>query len=306
MRIDIRIAYYFIYILKLYTARYQKKVQLRNDAKWKSYFKQDSKFQFKINENLVIHHYQDSLLSREIFDGFEEDELLFIKKFLRESDYFLDVGANIGFYSLHAAQIVGLEGKVFAFEPTPKTFSRLLENVRINKFENTISCHNIGLSENKGILKLNVSTDGHDAWNTFASPTYDYFTNQIDIPVNTLDDVLISNNIDVKKISLIKVDVEGWEVFVFRGAENFLKAEDSPALLVEFTEEFAFSAGTSCHELYDLIKSYGYNWYTYDSKQNQLIPEKKRLHYPYNNLIALKDVQKARMRLSGQSDTTLT
>jgi len=301
MRIDIKIAQYGVRVLNLYIKNYNKKLEKRKDEEWNSHFKEDIKYKFKLNDSLFIYLFQDSVLSKFIYKGFEETELLFIRRYLNEDDIFIDIGANIGLFSLHAAQVIGKKGKVIAFEPTPVTYSRLLLNVSLNHFNEIVTCNNLGLSDKKGLLKMNISNNGYDAWNTFALPTETFFNEQIDVPVETLDNYLSDHNISISNISFIKVDVEGWEAYVIRGASNFLKNKDAPSLLVEFTEENAFAAGTNCYELYDLIKSFGYNWYTYDSIKNQLIPEHKRMHYPYNNLIAIKDIEKAQLRLLEKS-----
>jgi hypothetical protein len=88
-----------------------------------------------------------------------------------------------------------------------------------------------------------------------------------------------------EKIKLIKIDVEGWEKFVLTGGATFFKCY-SPLVMVEFTEKNTFDAGYLVHEIYDIMLEFGYSWYRY--KNNQLIPEDKRLHYPYDNLIAKK------------------
>jgi len=298
MRVDIKLARYVIHALEKYIKSYKKKLERKKIDEWNALFEEDAKFKANLNEGLFIYHFQDSILSRLIYNGFEENELLFVRRYLKQGDIFFDLGSNIGLFSLHAAQVVGNKGKIYAFEPTPATYSRLLINVHLNNFDKIITCSNIGLSDKKGLLKMNISSNGSDAWNTFAPSDKSIFDGQIDVPVETLDNYLFDNHLSTDSISLIKVDVEGWEVFVFKGAANSLKNKDAPVLLVEFTEENAFAAGTSCYELYDLIKSYGYDWYTYEGSKNQLIPEPKRLHYPYNNLIAIKDIKKAHLRLS--------
>ena len=121
---------------------------------------------------------------------------------------------------------------------------------------------------------------------------------QLIIPVETLDNYLKKYNIKPENIALIKIDVEGWEVAVIKGAIETLNKPNSPVLIIEFTESNAFAAGTSCYELYDIVLSLGYSWYTYDSIQNCLIPEQKKLHYPYINLIAVKNLDLVQSRLS--------
>ena len=88
---------------------------------------------------------------------------------MRPGDVFVDVGANIGLYTLIAAHIVGASGRVYAFEPGSETYRRLLSNVQLNQMTN-VSCHELALSDSTARLDMNMSTDGYDAWNSLAKP----------------------------------------------------------------------------------------------------------------------------------------
>ena len=200
---------------------------------------------------------------------------------MKEGDIFVDIGANIGLFSLIASRAVGNTGKVICFEPSPTTFVRLDENVKLNNLNN-ISHKNIGLSEKIDELVFFISKTGYDAWNSFA-PREDILEDSILVPVSTLDIEL--NEVDKTKIKLIKIDVEGWEKFVIQGGRD-LFVNYNPIVMVEFTEENTFNAGYPVYEIYDMMKDFGYVWYTI--KDGELILEPKRLRYPYNNLIAVK------------------
>ncbi len=283
---------------KYYIWRMKSKKRME-DKRWERLFSKSDKIIGKLNDNLLIFHFRDSVLSRLIYNSFEEKEIVFLHNFLKPGDTFIDVGANIGLFSLHAAQIVCNNGSVHSFEPSPSTFERFELNINLNKFNNIIHANNFGLSSSKSYLKMNISLSGYDAWNTFANTNDSKFDTQLKIPVDTLDNYLKTKSIKKDEISLIKIDVEGWEYEVLKGAKDLLICPNSPALLVEFTENNAFAAGTNCYELYDLVKSFGYEWFTYDDKENKLIPEEKRIHYPYNNIIAIKNLDWANARLSG-------
>lgn len=297
MNIDIKIAQKFNSVLRKYIEFRKNSIKLRNDELWKSKFKGSSKFIHKLDDDLSINLYEKSILSRLIYEGFEENEIAFVKKFLKPGDTFIDIGANMGLFSLYAAKIVGELGRVHSFEPTPETYIWLEENILLNNLDGIIRSNNVGLSESRGFLKLNISDSGKDAWNTFASDSKINFGYQLDIEVETLDNYILENSIDVVDINLVKIDVEGWELKVFKGAEKLLSSVNAPTLLVEFTESNLFAAGTNCYELFDYIVSLGYRWFDFDSKQNKLIPEIKRLHYPYNNLIAIKNIDDVNNRI---------
>src|SRR5689334_23701966 len=92
------------------------------DFSWKNLFKNgQQKALFNLDDDIRINLYQDSILSKLIFQGFEENETLFLKKFLKEGDIFFDIGANIGLHTLIAADILKNSGHVYTFEPTPDT-----------------------------------------------------------------------------------------------------------------------------------------------------------------------------------------
>jgi FkbM family methyltransferase len=297
MKFFLRIAYSVAKRANNYYTKLTLKEKKAKDESWIKLFSLKNSFVGNLNETLLINFYKDSILSKLIYTNFEQNEIVFLRKYLKPGDTFFDIGSNIGLFSLHAAQIVTNKGSIHAFEPTPNTFARLMENIELNRYQHIITANNIGISSNIGTLSLNISTDGHDAWNTFAKQSEICFEKKIEIPVEKLDNYLTEKNISCKDIALIKIDVEGWEMEVIKGAKNLLIEENAPVLMVEFTESNLFAAGTNCYEIYDLVVSYGYMWYTYDSKNNILHHDSKRIHYPYNNLIAIKNFDQAQERI---------
>lgn len=283
--------------IKRHYEELNKKNKEKLDKDWNDLFINDSKSLFQLNSNTLINLYKDSFLSRLIYDrSFEESELNFVRRFLKEDDVFFDIGANIGLFSLIASDLVGKKGEIYSFEPTPETFRRLTENIQSNAFEN-IRPIQLGLSDSQGDMFFNVSEGGYDAWNSFVKlDRLEENASTIKVKTDSLDSFIKDRNL-ASPISLIKIDVEGWELNVFKGAIELLVREDAPTLIVEFTETNAFAAGYYCGELYDYIKQFGYSWYRYDDINNTLIPEIKQLHYPYDNLIATKRLDEVKVRL---------
>lgn len=257
---------------------------VKKEKQWLSKFSQTDYFDYELSKDLKIKLFKDTVLSKRIYEGFETEEIDFVNAFLKEGDIFFDIGANIGLFSLIAAKKVGEQGKVYAFEPSPKTFARLKDNVEVNKLQNVFS-FNLGLSDKKEKLKLNVSEDGFDAWNSFAKLDDINYQKVVEVDVCTLDEFIFDNQIE--KIDLIKLDVEGWEKFVLNGGKAFLNAH-SPIVMVEFTDSNTFSAGYHVQELYDILQGWGFEWYRYENKE--LVREIKKLYYPYDNLFAIKDL----------------
>jgi FkbM family methyltransferase len=259
----------------------QKKEELK-EKEWLDNFADQNSFVFQFDKDVKIYLYKDSILSRYIYDGFEKDEIEFLKSNLKPGDIFVDIGSNVGLFSLVASNIVGENGSVYSFEPTPQTFTRLQKNIVLNRFTN-IKVKNIGLSDKKGNLELQISENGFDAWNTFARKENERFQHKTSVEVSTIDDEF--TDIDKSRISFVKIDVEGWEKFVINGGKSFFE-NYSPVVMVEFTETNTFDAGYFVQEIYDIMVEFGYKWFR--NKKGQLIPEEKKLRYPYDNLIAKK------------------
>jgi FkbM family methyltransferase len=285
--IDLKIANFIKKTLNYYIKKRQINEKDKENKIWIQKFNNGDFFTFNLEETTLITLYRDSLLSRLIYFGFEQREIAFIKNYLQKGDVFFDVGANIGLFSLTASRIVGIEGQIHAFEPTPETYSRLISNIELNNFTN-IKANNIGLSNVNGVADFNVSNDGYDAWNSIVKLNILQNSEVIKISIETLDSYIERNGI--KNIDLIKLDVEGWEKFVLEGCKKILSCNKPPVFLIEFTEENAFTAGYYCGEVYDFMKSFGFEWYKYDIINNDLKKENRKLHYVNENLIAIKDL----------------
>jgi hypothetical protein len=92
----------------------------------------------------------------------------------------------------------------------------------------------------------------------------------------------------IGKVTMMKLDVEGWESRVLLGARETLSRDDAPTLYVEFTEEAAANAGSSCQELYEILISYGYEMFLPTPGAKSLEPFPPRASYPNVNLLAVK------------------
>ena len=235
-------------------------------------------------------------LSRFVFQGdFEIDERIFLNAFLRPGDTFVDIGANLGLFSLVAAHLVGPRGRVHAFEPSAKTFGRLRANVDLNRFGN-VTLHDIALSDSAGRREMVMAIDGMDAWNSLAQPYMGGNYTTETITTETWDAFAEANRLGTG-VTLMKIDVEGWEAPVLAGARRMLSKPDAPVLQVEFTDDAAKAAGHSCESVYRMLEEFGYRLYRFDPEQRQLIHDPLRAEYPYMNLFAVKDLNATLQRL---------
>ncbi len=269
----------------------------RDAKRWNSMASKQEYLEVKINRNVRMNLYFDSELSRYIYlNDYEWQERKFINAFLERGDIFVDVGANIGLYTLIGSNCVGKNGHVFAFEPTSMSYHRLLKNIELGSNGN-VTALQVALSDTTHQAKLTVSLDGYDAWNSLASPSAGTHFSEEVVECDTWDSFAQSNGL-VGNVNLMKIDVEGWEAKVLTGASECLSRDDAPVLMVEFTDENANGAGTNCKNLFLHLTSLGFKVFKYDAEFNRLIPESIRDFYGYVNLIACKDAELVSSRLS--------
>lgn len=157
-------------------------------------------------------------------------ETKILRTILQDNDIFFDVGAYIGWYSLNASQKVGKKGKVFAFEPNPSVAKLLEANCRRNKFNNII-IQKVALSDSNGYQDFWMG--GEDMLGSLKKENTSRFSKKIKsirVKINTLDTFFKERKI--KKIRLIKIDAEGSDLQVIKGARSILK-KFSPYLIIE-------------------------------------------------------------------------
>ena len=150
------------------------------------------------------------------------EEMGFTLHFLRPDDLFADIGANIGSYAVLASGVIGATS--LSFEPVPSTYAHLKDNIYINRLENKVHALNIGLGNTPG--KLNFSTEldtvNHVLTNNEVCKT------SVEVPVRMFDDYCT----DIVP-SLIKIDVEGFEYQVLKGATTTLQNSQLKAIIIE-------------------------------------------------------------------------
>lgn len=277
-------------------AEWQERRRKRRLVWWKTQTGRREHFETRIEHGIRMRLHFDSELAHRIYcDDFERLERRFVSAFLRADDVFVDVGANIGLFSLIAANRVGHFGTVYAFEPCRKTFHRLRENMKLNNFRN-IQCFELGLSDESGEFPFYTSEDGFDAWNSITHPIEGKSFTREFIQCLTWDRFARLHQL-VGRVAMMKIDVEGWESRVLEGARESFSREDAPLLQVEFTDKASTSAGSSCKRLYQLLENLGYRMFSYDASARELIHDPLRESYPYVNLIATKDIGGVNLRL---------
>ncbi len=278
-------------------AKWGKYIKNRRFAGWKSQISKRQYIEKRIQSGVKMYLYFDSKLCELIYKGeFERQEQQFINTFLKQGDIFVDIGANVGLFTLIAAHRVGKSGHVYAFEPCEKAYQRLLANVQLNRLTNT-SCYQLALSDKKGHVNLKIPMDGYDAWSSLGYPYEGNAIKDETVQTVTWDDFAQEHDL-VEKVIMMKIDVEGWEARVLSGGHKTLSRTDAPILQVEFTDQASQLAGTSCTELYHTLEKLGYKMFIYNVKERKLIQDPLRESYPYVNLIAAKSLGRIVSRLS--------
>jgi len=158
---------------------------------------------------------------------YEPFETAFVKSNIKRGDIVVDIGANIGYYALIFAQLVGKEGKVFAFEPESYSFDLLKKNVEINGYQNII-LEKKGVSNKTEKTKLYVGetgTGGHRLFDSEGRTPLDIETVRLDEYFEDFDG----------KINFIKMDIEGAEPWALEGMNNILQKYRKIVIMSEFS-----------------------------------------------------------------------
>ena len=185
------------------------------------------------------------------------EEMLFLTHLLRPGDLFLDIGANVGGYTVLASAVAG--ANTIAFEPVPSTHAELERNIHVNAIGALAEARQLGLGESDATLSMTADRGGlnHMVARTWAGET-------IDVPVRRLDDVLAG-----RTCRLMKVDAEGFEMNIFRGAAATLANPGLCALIVELNGS-GLRFGHSDDSVHAEIARYGFRPHRYDPATRRL------------------------------------
>jgi len=197
--------------------------------------------------------------------GFHEfHEFLFLHKFLKKDMVFVDVGANLGEYSLFVAKRL-TQGMVLAFEPLPKMHALLEENIKLNHFKN-VKLLRYGLSDQEGILPILEIDDEHEGLSTFY-PGDRKIMNRTEVPLKSFDKEF--GNFGVATLDFIKMDIEGAELTALKGFKSSIE-RFKPVIMIEINALTYERAGYSVEEMFQFFKEMNYHPFEIN-KQGDLI-----------------------------------
>ena len=196
--------------------------------------------------------------------NYELAEVRFCEQRLTEGGTVLDVGANIGLYTLLAGTIVGAAGHVHAFEPETRNAARLRENIALNDLANVVVVESAVFSRS-GTVSLNVFDERFNAWHSLGRPSLPDPSDprrsvtaiQVrEVPAVTLDEYCSQHHIE--RVELLKLDVEGAEVDALLGAASLLAATEIRAVLFEVSLPQIEALGHPPSAPFDVLQEHGY------------------------------------------------
>jgi FkbM family methyltransferase len=210
-----------------------------------------------------------------IYCGLHEfEDMAFLLHLLRPDDLFIDIGANIGSYTMLASAEAG--ANTIAVEPVPQTFGHLTQNIKLNNIAAKATALNIGLGSKKDNLKF---TRGHDTGNHVAT---EHDTDVTEVKVDTLDNILAGQT-----PLLLKIDVEGFETEVLNGAEKILNSPGLKAIIIELNgagDRYGFND----NDIHQLLFTKGFKVMRYNPFKRELAGAAER--NTEHNTLYLRDI----------------
>lgn len=192
-------------------------------------------------------------LTQNIYWGLQEfHDMAYVLHVTQEDDLFVDVGANVGSFTILACGARKARG--YCFEPVPQTFIRLQENLNLNGLSGRVQAHNLGVADKNGELLFtgDKNTGNHIVKNNHSD------SRTLKVDVVSLDKFLTGAN-----PTIIKIDVEGFETLVIEGATQILQQPSVHSVIMEINgngEKQGFDEG----KLVETMRSFGYKPFIYD------------------------------------------
>jgi len=237
-----------------------------------------SKTEFDIDYGLKIYLELSNPFTWDLVLGkdLEKDVKREFSQNINEGDTVIDVGAHIGEYTLLGAKLVGTNGSIISVEPARDTIKSLKENIILNDFKNCLVIEKaVGEKvETKSLYKVSEE-DVYGYLDQYVKNKK--LTMQSEIDVTTIDEIVLSENLNL--VNLLKIDVEGFEYEVLLGCNDTLKKNKIKKIIIEIHSEFLKAKGINEDLIYAFLKKHGFK-----IKKIQEIPNKQT-----SNFIATKN-----------------
>ena len=187
-----------------------------------------------------------------------------IESLLSSGMTFIDIGAHVGLFAIPATQWVGRSGKVIAFEPHPKNFDLLLNNLKINQVEEEVTAIQSAISNKTQSMDLYTCSFNTGDHQLYPSSTRD----KISVPCTTLDDFFPSGT----QVDLVKMDVQGAEGFAFEGMRRLLEENKAIQIIWELSPQQLLNSGYSASKVLDYLDSLDFSSTLIDDVTGEVIP----------------------------------
>jgi FkbM family methyltransferase len=195
---------------------------------------------------------------------YEPTETRLVRETLKEGDVFIDVGANVGWYTVFAARAVGPSGQVVAFEPEPSNLDLLNRNVRLNRLTNVV-VEGKGLSNAAGSFKLFLERGNLGMHSLVVEHEGRQY---IDVETVRFDDYWKGQG-DIK---LVKIDTEGAEAMILEGMGETLRRHKGLELIVEFAPERWRKSGYDPDKVLEGLYQLGFKASVIDEDARRVVP----------------------------------
>ena len=224
-----------------------------------------SPFEVEWLEGLHLTLYPGNEICRSVFvtGRYEPNEFGLLSRILKPGMTFIDVGANIGLYTLFAARHVTEKGRVIAIEPSNREMAILRDNIERNALKN-VALFPVALSDHATEVELLVAPMRHAGHNTLGAFGYNTpLDHRERISTIRLDDLVGTQ--DLERVDVIKMDIEGAELAALRGASETLQRHQ-PALLLELSDRVLHHQKATSRDVLVLLAGHGYRVYGFDTK----------------------------------------
>ncbi len=208
----------------------------------------------------------------------EYEDMGFLLHTLQSDEIFVDIGANVGAYTILASKVIGSQS--IAFEPLPETIDRLRDQIQINRIDSRVDIRNKGVGDKKCQLFF---TNNNDTTNK-VSPAGN-INNSTIVEVTTLD-IELDNNSKY----FLKIDVEGFEFNVIEGASNLLSSDAISAVIIELNGS-GLEFGFSDEKVHQKLIGFGFKPIRYNPKL-RIVTESNSFNKNFGNTIYVKDIER--------------
>ena len=186
--------------------------------------------------------------------GLEPEATSVLRRLLRPDDVVVDAGANFGWFTTLFAQLAP-SGKVYAFEPVPDTFGRLLETLALNGMSGKVTAVQAAVSDSVGTCPIFTfeKRSGYSSLSSLGEKNY----KTLEVPKTSLDKYLSDRN--VLRVDFLKCDTEGSELMVLNGARELLGSPGAPMILIELNDQTFRAFGYSKNDVWQTLRGNGYD-----------------------------------------------